>query len=107
MTCYDLVATGRYPYTGRLGILSRADEAEVEFLERCAPGRWLVTAIAFVGGYTFEIFITHCYALRGSVWHYLLFAAIYAAVLHLASLAVKKAGELIGRLLRPVRETAS
>ena len=34
-------------------------------------------------------------------------AAIYAAVLHLASLAVKKAGELIGRLLRPARETAS
>ena len=78
-----------------------------QFLERCAPGRWLVTAIAFVGGYTFEIFITHCYALRGSVWHYLLFAAIYAAVLHLASLAVKKAGELIGRLLRPARESAS
>lgn len=78
-----------------------------ELLERCAPGRWLVTAISFVGGYTFEIFITHCYALRGSVWHYLLFAAIYAAVLHLASLAVKKAGELIGRLLRPTRESAS
>ena len=74
-------------------------------LERCVPGRRLVTAITFVGGYTFEIFITHCYALRGSMGHYLLFAAIYAAALHLASLAVKKAGELIGRLLRPVRET--
>ena len=24
MTCYDVVATGRYPYTGRFGILSRA-----------------------------------------------------------------------------------
>ena len=23
MTCHDIVATGRYPYTGRLGILSR------------------------------------------------------------------------------------
>ncbi len=30
MTCRDIVATGRYPYTGRLGILSPADEAKVE-----------------------------------------------------------------------------
>ncbi len=25
MSCYDLVATGRYPYTGRLGLLSKED----------------------------------------------------------------------------------
>lgn len=30
MTCYEIVATGRYPYTGRLGILSREDEEIVE-----------------------------------------------------------------------------
>ena len=30
MTCHDIVATGRYPYTGRLGILSREDEEKVE-----------------------------------------------------------------------------
>lgn len=30
MTCHDVVATGRYPYTGRLGILSREDEKKVE-----------------------------------------------------------------------------
>lgn len=30
MTCHDIVATGRYPYTGRLGILSREDEQKVE-----------------------------------------------------------------------------
>lgn len=30
MTCYDMVATGRYPYTGRLGILSKKDEEKVE-----------------------------------------------------------------------------
>lgn len=30
MTCHDIVATGRYPYTGRLGILSREDELKVE-----------------------------------------------------------------------------
>ena len=30
MTCRDIVATGRYPYTGRLGILSAGDEAQVE-----------------------------------------------------------------------------
>ena len=30
MTCRDIVATGRYPYTGRLGILSPEDEAQVD-----------------------------------------------------------------------------
>ena len=30
MTCKDVVATGRYPYTGRLGILTREDEEKVE-----------------------------------------------------------------------------
>jgi iron complex transport system ATP-binding protein len=30
MTCYEIVATGRYPYTGRLGILSKEDEDIVE-----------------------------------------------------------------------------
>lgn len=30
MTCHDIVATGRYPYTGRLGILSEKDEQLVE-----------------------------------------------------------------------------
>ena len=30
MTCYELVATGRYPYTGRLGILTKEDEIKVE-----------------------------------------------------------------------------
>ena len=29
MTCRDLVATGRYPYTGRLGILTAEDEEKV------------------------------------------------------------------------------
>ena len=30
MTCHDIVATGRYPYTGKLGILTREDEEKVE-----------------------------------------------------------------------------
>ena len=30
MTCHDIVATGRYPYTGRLGILSNQDEDKVD-----------------------------------------------------------------------------
>ncbi len=30
MTCHDVVATGRYPYTGRLGILTVEDEEKVE-----------------------------------------------------------------------------
>lgn len=30
MTCQDVVATGRYPYTGRLGVLSSADEEKVD-----------------------------------------------------------------------------
>lgn len=30
MTCFDVVATGRYPYTGRLGILSGEDREKTE-----------------------------------------------------------------------------
>ncbi|MCI1655040.1 MAG: ABC transporter ATP-binding protein [Lachnospiraceae bacterium] len=30
MTCADIVATGRYPYTGRMGVLSREDEQKVD-----------------------------------------------------------------------------
>lgn len=30
MTCWDVAASGRYPYTGRLGILSREDACKVE-----------------------------------------------------------------------------
>ncbi|MBR1561209.1 MAG: ABC transporter ATP-binding protein [Clostridia bacterium] len=30
MTCRDIVATGRYPYTGRLGVLSAEDERQVD-----------------------------------------------------------------------------
>lgn len=30
MTCRDIVATGRYPYTGRLGVLSAEDEEKVD-----------------------------------------------------------------------------
>lgn len=30
MTCHDIVATGRYPYTGRLGILTLEDEKKVD-----------------------------------------------------------------------------
>ena len=30
MTCHDVVATGRYPYTGNLGILTREDEDKVD-----------------------------------------------------------------------------
>ena len=30
LTCWDVAATGRYPYTGRLGILSKEDRAIVD-----------------------------------------------------------------------------
>lgn len=30
MTCHDIVATGRYPYTGKLGILTKEDETKVD-----------------------------------------------------------------------------
>jgi len=30
MTCFDVVAVGRYPYTGRLGILSETDRAKID-----------------------------------------------------------------------------
>lgn len=29
MTCYDIVATGRYPYTGRFGMLTEEDEKKI------------------------------------------------------------------------------
>ena len=77
-----------------------------QLLERRAPGRWLVTGLDFVGGYTFEIFVTHCYALYGSFQRYLLFAALYAAALHLASRLLRRAAALPARLLGR-RETVS
>jgi ABC-type cobalamin/Fe3+-siderophores transport systems, ATPase components len=30
LTCHDIVATGRYPYTGKLGVLSHEDEDKVD-----------------------------------------------------------------------------
>lgn len=30
LTCYDIVATGRYPYTGRLGLLTDLDREKIE-----------------------------------------------------------------------------
>ena len=30
LTCYDIVASGRYPYTGKLGILTEEDERKVD-----------------------------------------------------------------------------
>ncbi|MCR5666413.1 MAG: ABC transporter ATP-binding protein [Eubacterium sp.] len=30
MTCQDIVATGRYPYTGRMGVLTKEDEDKVD-----------------------------------------------------------------------------
>ncbi len=30
LTCYDIVASGRYPYTGRLGLLTEEDERKVD-----------------------------------------------------------------------------
>lgn len=30
MTCYDIVASGRYPYTGKLGVLTEDDERKVD-----------------------------------------------------------------------------
>ena len=69
-------------------------------LERCAPGRRLVAGISFVGGYTFEIFITHCYARTHGPLYYVIFAAVYAAALHLAGLALQKAAEWLGRVFR-------
>ena len=38
MSCYDLVATGRYPYTGRLGLLSEEDHRIVREAIRTVRG---------------------------------------------------------------------
>lgn len=41
MTCEDVVAAGRYPYTGRLGILSEADKEKVlEAMEQVHIQEW-------------------------------------------------------------------
>ena len=42
MTCWDVVATGRYPYTGRLGILTVADREKVQESLRLVRGEALV-----------------------------------------------------------------
>ena len=41
MTCYDVVATGRYPYTGRMGILGKEDEKKVYEALRAVHGEEL------------------------------------------------------------------
>ena len=50
MTCYEVVATGRYPYTGRLGILTKEDEDKVieamELVKAKEIGDRLFTAIS-------------------------------------------------------------
>ena len=38
MTCFDVAATGRYPYTGRLGILTREDREKVAQCLASGPG---------------------------------------------------------------------
>ena len=41
MTCRDVVATGRYPYTGRFGVLGKEDEEKVqEAWKVCMHLRW-------------------------------------------------------------------
>ena len=37
MTCEDIVATGRYPYTGTLGILSAEDKTKVKKINGNRP----------------------------------------------------------------------
>ena len=48
MTCEEVVATGRYPYTGRFGILSKEDYRSVEeAMELVAKiGKYLIPMIA-------------------------------------------------------------
>ena len=41
MTGHDIVATGRYPYTGRLGILSREDEEKVDEAMELVQRAWM------------------------------------------------------------------
>ena len=43
MTCHDIVATGRYPYTGKMGILTTEDEEKVEEAMRAVHAQELGT----------------------------------------------------------------
>ena len=45
MNCHDIVATGRYPYTGRLGILTKRDEELVEEAMEAVHAQELARAI--------------------------------------------------------------
>lgn len=45
MTCHEIVATGRYPYTGRLGILTPEDEQIVDEAMKAVHAEDLETAI--------------------------------------------------------------
>ena len=81
MTCRDVTAMGRYPYTGRLGILSEADEQKVdealvmvhaqELMDRpfdaVSDGerQRILLARAICQG-SFSIFCTKCPGSRGS-----------------------------------------
>ncbi len=41
MTCYDVVAAGRYPYTGSMGVLSQEDRKKIEEALRLVHGEEL------------------------------------------------------------------
>lgn len=45
MTCWDVAAAGRYPYTGRLGLLSDEDRAKMDEARRLSARMNLPTAI--------------------------------------------------------------
>ena len=59
-TCYDVVATGRYPYTGKMGMLQKEDEEKIfkserfEFSitswKRCGRCRWKRFGIRILRG---------------------------------------------------------
>ena len=46
MTCHDIVATGRYPYTGRLGILTAEDERIVDEAMAAVHAQERIIAVA-------------------------------------------------------------
>ena len=64
--------------------------AAAEWLSHIKAGRALNRAVTFLGGFTFEIYLVHFWALEKPLPWVLPLTAVYAAVLHGVSLLVKR-----------------
>jgi len=71
-------------------------------LERFSIGRRVLSAVSFIGSYTFEIFLTHypAQSLANNLLQYILYTAVFAAALHLISRLVRRLFDAAGNGLK-------